>query len=130
MRRDTGQTPARDGLGTDVSRRPGDQGHSLDAPDRTSAGRLWNQSTEPRLILRCTAAMWLRRGSYRCDDLMAEVHRPAPPLIGAEGAPNPLAAGGGRSSGSQFGEMTERVAQMLRRERRKSDVLSDGVRDC
>jgi hypothetical protein len=43
-----------------------------------------------------------------------------------------LWAGGsaGWSLGNQFGEVDERIAQMLRRERRESDVLSDGVRDC
>jgi hypothetical protein len=34
------------------------------------------------------------------------------------------------SYGNQFGEVDERIAQMLRRERRESDALSDGVRDC
>jgi hypothetical protein len=44
---------------------------------------------------------------------------------------DPWASGGaGCSYGNQLSEVGERVAQMLRRERRESDELSDGVRAC
>ena len=98
-------------------------------PIATTASRLWNQSTEPRLILDalqlcgCDVEVSAVTTSWRKSTALPTADRRGRNA-------QPLPASGGRSSGSQFGEMAERVAQMLRRERRESDVLSDGVGDC
>src|SRR6266516_6189656 len=54
--------------------------------------------------------------------------RPAPPRAGLA-RPGGRPGAGARSRGDQVGEVGQRVAQMIRRERGESDVLAEGTGD-